>query len=361
MRLLDRYVVRQLAPAWLWCVVLFLTLSSLVDLFGRLDDILRFHIPAATVLQFYLYFLPVAYVKASPLALLLASAFVATRLSRYQELLAMNASGTSLLRAALPFLFIGWLASLTVFAVNDLLAPRATVEYERMREEVFRGRGKDAPVENVAILDEENRIYHARALHLEDGELLDLTVLEHDAQNRPTKSLYASRAVWTPHGWLLLYGTIYRVGPKGELLGAPQQYVERLMRYPVSVQSFAEPTARPETMRYAKLRRLISRLRQTGITNVRRYAAELAAKLTMPLMNLVMCLLAFVGSAQPQLRGNLRGLGLSLGWGLTYFVLVAICQGIAKEWRIPTVATVWAPHILTVWWCLRRLSSAQPS
>src|SRR3989338_1632439 len=96
MRILDRYAARQLIPVWLWCLVVFIFLSCLIDLFEHLDEILRYHIPPRTLLEYYLNFAPLVFVKASPLALLLATAFVATRFSSHQEFLAMNASGTSL-------------------------------------------------------------------------------------------------------------------------------------------------------------------------------------------------------------------------------------------------------------------------
>ena len=229
----------------------------------------------------------------------------------------MNASGTSLLRASVPFLFVGWLASVCVFAVNDRVVPKATVVYERIREEAFRGRSTEQ-LENLAIMDADNRLYHARRVDLKLKELADLTVLEQDWQNQPLKSLYASRAVWTKHGWLLLYGTIYHVGPRGVVRGTPEQFVERLMPYPVTTSSFVEPESRPETMRYGQLRLLITRLKQTGITNIRRYQVEFVSKLTLPFMNLVIGVIGFVGSSAPQLRGHLRGLGMSLGWGVLY-------------------------------------------
>jgi lipopolysaccharide export system permease protein len=357
MRILDRYAARQLIPVWIWCLTVFVFLSCLIDLFEHLDEILRYHIPAMTVLRYYLNFTPLVFVRASPLALLFSAAFVGSRLTRHQELLAMNASGTSLLRASVPFLFVGWLASLCVFVVNDRVVPRTGVVYERIKQESFRGRQGEEVVENVALMDAFNRLYHARELHLKANELRDLTILEHDWHNRPTKSLYATRAIWTPHGWLLLYGTIYRIGPGGIVRGDPEPFVERLIGYPVTPASFTQPESRPEAMRYAQLRLLITRLKATGFTDLRRYKVELLSKLTLPLMNLVVCLLGFVGSTQPQLRGHLRGLGMSLGWGLLYYLAVAVGQGVGKEgilW-IPVPAAVWAPHVLTVWWCVRRL------
>ena len=353
MRILDRYAVKQLLPVWLWCMLVFVFLSCLIDLFEHLDEISRYHIAAGTVLQYYLNFMPFVFVRASPLALLLSAAFVASRLSRHQELLAMNASGTSLLRASVPFLFVGWLVSLCAFAVNDFVVPTTSRTYERLRQDAFRGEQANA-VENVAIMDAFNRLYHARAVDVKAGELRDLTILEHDRRNQPAKSVYASRAVWTKHGWLLLYGTIYRVGPRGTVRGDPEPFVERLISYPVTLEAFSQPETRPETMRYAQLRLVMIRLKQTGL-NVRRYAVELASKLTLPLMNLVVCLIAFAGSTQPQLRGNLKGLGASLALGVAYYVLVGLGEGIGKKGMLPVGLAVWTPHLVAVWLCLKVL------
>lgn len=361
MRILDRYSARQLIPVWIWCLTVFTFLSCLIDLFEHLDEILRYHIPAATVLEYYLNFVPFVFVKASPIALLLATAFVATRLARYQEFLAMNASGTSLLRASVPFLFIGWLASLMIFFVNDRVVPKTSAAYERLRQEAFRGEEDSRIIKNVAVIDSQNRLYHARELDLKASELSDLTILEHDSRNQPTKSLYAKRAVSTKHGWLMLYGTIYRIGPKGSVEGEPRNFVDQLTKeFPVTAETFAQPESRPETMRFGQLKQLIHRLKATGIKDLRKYNTELVAKLTMPLMNMIICFIAFAGSTQPQLRGNLRGLGLSLGWGMLYYLAVAMGQGMSKEGFLflPVIVAMLLPHAGAVWWCLRIINQA---
>ena len=80
MRILDRYVAKQLLPVGIWCLIVFILLTCLIDLFGRLDEILRYHIAAKTVIDYYVNFVPTVFVLACPLALLLAAAFVAMRL-----------------------------------------------------------------------------------------------------------------------------------------------------------------------------------------------------------------------------------------------------------------------------------------
>ena len=115
MRILDRYTTKQLFPVWVWCMLVFVFISLLIDLFGHLEEILQYRIPLATVAQYYLTFTPLVIVRASPLALLLSCAFVAMRLVRYQELLAMHAGGVSLVRAGVPFVLVGWFVSLFVF------------------------------------------------------------------------------------------------------------------------------------------------------------------------------------------------------------------------------------------------------
>jgi len=355
MKTLDRYLIRQLIPVWLWCIVVFVFISCLIDLFEHLDEILRYHIPAATVLQYYASFTPLVFVRASPLALLLSSAFVSTRLIRYQELLAMNAGGISLKRASIPFMFVGWLITLLVFGVNEGVVPATTAVYERLRFEAFRGQSQTHSLENVATLDEANRLYHARTFSLTQQELSDLTVMEHDARNRPVRTFYARRALYTPHGWLLLYGTVTNLGPRGAVRGKPQPFVEQLLRFPVTPESFRQPLIQPETLRLGHVWRLIERLKQVGITNVRRYTVELHAKLAFPFMNLVIGLIGFVGSTRRRTRGHLRGLGTSLGWGILYYIGVAAGQGIGKAGFLPPGLAVWLPHLVAVWCGFRLL------
>ena len=353
MRTLDRYLARQLFPVWLWCMVVFLFISCLVDLFGHLDEILQYRVALPVLLQYYLNFLPIIFIRSCPLAMLFGTAFVATRLARYHEVLAMNAGGISLIRMSIPFLFIGWLISLLVFFVNERIVPRTSATFERLRQETFHGHFDQIHLENIAIMDDANRLYHARVFDSSRDELTDLTILEHDEHNHPKRSLYAHQAFYTPKGWLLRYGTVTRVDAQGALIGEPQPFFERLSALPVTPDSFKQSERNPDLLRIAQLRQLIYHLKRLGITNVRHYEVELAAKLAFPLMNLVICLIGFVGATTRHRRGHLQGLGISLLWGMAYYVGVAIGHGAGKDGLLPALAAVWLPHLLATAWTVR--------
>ena len=358
MKTLDRYLTRQVLPVWVWCIIVFVFASCVIDLFEHLDDIVRYRIPVEVVAQYYLNFLPIVFVQASPLALLLSSAFVAMRLVRYQELLAMNAGGLSHARASVPFLFAGLVVSLVVFVVNEAIVPRSAAVYQRLRMEAFRSGQTVQVMENVTVMDSANRLYHAQRFDLERRELKDLTILEHDSQNRPKRSFYAQKALFTDRGLLLNYGTVTRLGHRGTLIGEPEPFVEYVLEAPVNAGSFQRPEEQPDTLRIKELQRLIERLKGIGIRDVRRYQVDLAAKMLLPFMNLVICLIGFVGPTCSYVRGRLKGLGISLGWGVLYYIGVAIGQGIGKEGLLPVIIAVWLPHVIAVGACTRLVRRA---
>ncbi|MBI3323999.1 MAG: LptF/LptG family permease [Candidatus Omnitrophica bacterium] len=359
MKIVDRYLIRQLVPVWIWCMVVFVLLSCLIDLFQHLDEIVRYQIPVGVVLHYYVSFMPMVFVQASPLAGLMASAFVASRLVRFQELLAMNAGGISPWQASIPFLFVGWLVGLLVFATSDLVLPRTNIVYEQLRLEAFHADSDEERIESVATIDEDNRLYHGRFLYLMAHRVDELTVLEHGQDNQPRRTIYARQAIYTGGAWRLVDGTITEVGPNGELVGEPRPFIQQLFLFPITPDSFRRPATQPESLSIGVLRKVMGQFRRMGIGNVRRYQVEMVSRLTLPATNMIICLIGFIGSIRRQTRGQLRGLGTSLLWGVGYYLLVAAGIGVGRKGLLPVTIAICAPHALALAGCCSVL--ADPS
>src|SRR5437867_9242906 len=133
MRLLDRYLLRELLTPFCYCLMGILIFWISFDLYSELNEFQRNHLNAVDVLQFYLVQLPEMLVfPLLPVVLLLALLYALTNHARYHELTAMRAAGISLWRLALPYLGVGLLLSLAASVMNELWAPQSGEAAQRI-------------------------------------------------------------------------------------------------------------------------------------------------------------------------------------------------------------------------------------
>ena len=124
MRLLDRYLLRELLIPLVYCLCGFLIFWISFDLFSELDDFQRYKLHALDVTQYYLVRVPKLLVDiVAPITLLLALLYALTNHARHHELTAMRAAGVSLWRLCLPYLAVGFIFSVSLFAVNEWWVP----------------------------------------------------------------------------------------------------------------------------------------------------------------------------------------------------------------------------------------------
>src|ERR1019366_7139514 len=127
MRLLDRYLLRELLIPLGYCVCGFLLFWITADMFVKLGEFQRKGLVARDIAAYYVFVLPDFLVLVLPIALLLALLYALTNHARHQEITAIRAAGVSLWRLSVPYLAVGFLASLGLFAANEFWVP-ATAE-----------------------------------------------------------------------------------------------------------------------------------------------------------------------------------------------------------------------------------------
>jgi lipopolysaccharide export system permease protein len=123
MRLLDRYLLRELLVPLAFCLCGFLIFWIAFDLFGRLSDYQNRGLLPRDVAEYYLVRIPDILVLILPIVLLLALLYALTNHSRHNELTAIRAAGVSLWRICVPYVAVGLLLSAALFAINELCVP----------------------------------------------------------------------------------------------------------------------------------------------------------------------------------------------------------------------------------------------
>ncbi|HWN95845.1 MAG TPA: LptF/LptG family permease [Methylomirabilota bacterium] len=134
MRLLDRYLLRELLLPLGYCLGGFLISFVAFDLFSNISDFQKAKLSAAEILEYYFNrtpeFLVTSYLM--PMSLLLALLYSLTNHARHNELTAMRAAAIPLWRIAMPYLGVGLIFSLVVFYVNEQLLPQGAEAAERV-------------------------------------------------------------------------------------------------------------------------------------------------------------------------------------------------------------------------------------
>jgi lipopolysaccharide export system permease protein len=132
MRLLDRYLMRELLTPLAYCLGGFLIFWISYDLFTELNEMQEHKLHLLDVIGYSIAMTPEFLVMVLPIALLLALLYTLTNHARHNEITAMRAAGVSLWRLCVPYFVVGFIASLVLFALNEFCVPRSTEWAERI-------------------------------------------------------------------------------------------------------------------------------------------------------------------------------------------------------------------------------------
>jgi len=132
MRLLDRYLFRELFTPMAYCLGGFLIFWTSYDLFTELQELQEHKLHFLDVISYSVARMPEFLVTILPVALLLALLYTLTNHARHNEITAMRAAGLSLWRICAPYFVVGLAATTALFALNESLVPRSTAWASRI-------------------------------------------------------------------------------------------------------------------------------------------------------------------------------------------------------------------------------------
>jgi LPS export ABC transporter permease LptF/LPS export ABC transporter permease LptG len=348
-QILDYYILR----GWLfYLVLLVLTFTGIYlisDFFQILGDVLRNHIPARVVVNYYWFLLPQAiYYPALPLSILVATLVSFGLLAKTNQITAIKSAGISIYRAAVPVLAMGAVLSVGMYILGDYYLPETNQRQGALRNQI---KGKPPQTfyrpDRQWIFGQANRIYNHRFFDPDRNVFAGLSVFEFDPQTfRMTRRIYASRAFWEPpvRGWVLENGWVRTLDG------------DRVTSYlPFSIAKFDELTEEPsyfkkevkpsDQMSAWELRRYMNELAQSGF-DVVRLSVQFYRKFSFPLMAFVVTLLAVPFSLTMGRKGALSGIALSIGIAIVYWSISYLFEAMGNLSQLPPLVAAWSPDLL---------------
>ena len=214
MRLLDRYLLRELLVPLVYCLSGFLLLWIVADLCGELHDLQAHRLSAVEVAQFYLVQVPGFLVFLLPITLLLALLYTLTNHARHHEITAIRAAGVSLWRLCVPYLAVGLLCGAVVFALNELWVPDSDTAAQQIRNRYVLSSSAVLGRKQIPKLGFTNfrdrRIWEIGLYNLETSEMLR-PVVTSTQPDGSSLQLHAERAVRVGGVWTFYQASEYKL------------------------------------------------------------------------------------------------------------------------------------------------------
>jgi len=136
---LDWYIFKKFITTFLFSVILFTMISTVIDMSEHMDDFTRSHLDYGTIaLQYYAGFVPFIVSMLFPLFVFLSVIFFTSKMADRAEFIAILASGVSLRRILRPYWIGGILLALTLYIANYQLIPRANEKLTKFEAKYIR-------------------------------------------------------------------------------------------------------------------------------------------------------------------------------------------------------------------------------
>lgn len=262
MRLLDRYLLRELLTPLVYCLGGFFIFWVSFDLLDQLDDFHRRQMTGGEIAAYYLYGFPELLTLVLPVGFLLALLHCLTQHTRHHELTAMRAAGLSLWRICLPYLAAGLVLSAILHFMNEYWAGDAREHQEALL--VRHATGGEGVWRSLDFQNRgDRRSWSLGGFHLVTAELQSPRV------RLPMGSggkhiLEAGRLRWTNQAWRVLTGGTNIVRETVFRSAKDREPASRL----ISSSEFPRFSATPEDIRAWNHSILpVSQLRPLHITN----------------------------------------------------------------------------------------------
>lgn len=344
MKILDRYLLREVAPPFLFGVLAFVLLFVSANVLFKLTQLiseLGISLWTATIL--FVLWLPEFAIYTFPLATLVAILIAFGRLSGDSELVAMHAGGVSFRRLVVPIAIMGLLVSLLTLALGEFVVPPCNRTSESILRLASEQAGK-AGQQQVFLKDVSHgqvvRLVYADRLDLETEEMTRPTITWFE-EGRPVMVTVAERGRWRGSKWEMLDGVNYGIG--GDWLTS-ERFQRWTTEFATSPRMIAQQARSPREMTYRELREYI-RLAIHQQRPTAQLELTLHHKVSLPFACLVFALVAPPLGMRAHRGSSAIGMGLAILLGFAYYVVWNYLSILAQQGALAPLWAAWLPNI----------------
>lgn len=299
------------------------------------------------LMKYYMYQIPDIVQKMIPVACLGGVIMALSTMNRNNELIALFASGMSLVRIVTPLLVLVMIISVAGFFLGDRVVPTMT----RQKNFLFYHEIKKNPSMYSTVKTDKiwyrskNAIFNIKTLSAKGDVAQGITLYFFNDDWDLMQMISAKDVALNGTQWTLNNGSV-TIFTKESSFPLTSQFNTKTIVMSEDAKDLQGTGQTSDTLTQAELRRFIDKNREGGLDTLR-YEVDYHSKFSFALSGLVMCLLGIPFSIG---RGRSGGAMLSIGVSLVlvfgYYILYSSGLTLGQNGAVTPLVATWAPNVL---------------
>lgn len=356
MKLIDKYIFKEFLIPFFYCFFAFVVIFIIGDLFENLDNFILMKVPWMLVVRYYMLLIPSIFILTTPLAVLLSILYQLGYMSRYNEVVALKASGVSFWRIIVPFGMLGVIFGVLLFTVNEKLVPDCSRGLSSIREAYMNKKAKEGTEEKISTEKGRNITFFSSLYSLsfyvdeiKGTEAKGVSIREFNNDGSLRREWYGEKAVWVDPSWWLFNGYIRNAAINGRSNGGMLFFKKQEISIDISSEDLLRSQKDIETIsNYMDVKELYNYIRRNfNPTNLpRELMVDLYKKLSIPFTIFIVTIFGVTFGGRISRGGALASVGYSLIFYMAYYGVSSFLIVMGKLGRIIPSLAVWTPHVL---------------
>jgi lipopolysaccharide export system permease protein len=344
MKILDKYLLKEVFPVILIVIFLFLIMMIGNDLlFIYADLIITRKVPFLLTTKLLLLRLPAFLVLALPVSILFGILLSLGRLTKDNEITAMRIGRISFYRLILPFLVFGSLMSILAYLTNEKIVPWTNHYSENIVRRLILTQPFPFIKENIFFKGGEDKYFYIKKYDKENSYLEGIMVYEITTEKYP-RMIIAKQAYWKKNMWILKDGVIHNYDKDGHL-----QYEVSFKELKINIEinpvEFFGEQRTPQEMSAKELLKQIEIFKKGGI-DTSSISVDLHFKFSLPFACFIVVLIGAPLSIKTGRAGSFLGIIFSILLTFFYYVIMSVSRSLGFQGILPPVLAAWLANLI---------------
>ena len=341
-KILDRYIIRKFLGTYIFAIILLLAIVVMFDINEKLDSFIKAPLKA-TIVDYFLNFLPYFANQFSPLFTFIAVIFFTSKLAGNSEIIAMLSTGMSFKRLMRPYLFGAAVIAAATFVLSAYVIPPANIKRINYTNTYVKNKRVDYGANIMLMVSPGQIAYMSRYDNItKSGYRFSLESFDKD--KRLVSRLTAQTIKWdTLYSWRVQDFVKRDFRDDREYITKGRQLDTVI---PFEPRDFLIAANDHEKMTSPELDEYIRRQKGRGVANIQSFEVESQRRYAMTAAAFILTIIGMTLSVK-KVKG---GMGLNIGVGLvlsfSYILFMTVTQTFALSGLTSAFVAMWIPNFV---------------